>query len=214
MPTYNDALREYIVDTFAAEDKTLRWVRQRTLEYGLPAIHINPEEGRFLQLLIHASGAEKAVEVGTLGGYSGIWIARALPAHGKLITMEKKPDHATLAREHFANSDEADRVEVRVGEAHQLLRKLAGDGPFDFMFVDAEKTGYEAYFEWGLANVRVGGILAFHNAFRGGRVLDLPKDDAGTQAIHTFNQRVANEPRVAGTIFPAGDGTVIAIKIA
>ncbi len=214
MATYDEGLREYIVETFAAEDETLRWVRERTQEHGLPAIYINPEEGRFLQLLIHICGAEKAVEVGTLGGYSGIWIARALPAHGKLITLEKRPDHAAVARDHFANSDVADRVEVRVGDAHHLLRNLADDGPYDFMFVDAEKAGYEAYFDWGLANVRVGGILAFHNAFRGGKVIDPPEDDAGTHAIHAFNQRVAVEPRITGTIYPAGDGTVIAVKVA
>ncbi len=213
MPTYNKALRDYIVELFAEEDELLRHVRKRTEAEGLPSIYIGPEEGRFLQLLIRASGAKKAVEVGTLAGYSAIWIARALPADGQLITLEKKPGYANLAREHLTNSDVADRVEVRVGDAHQLLRKLADEGPFDFMFVDAEKAGYEAYFEWGLDNLRVGGIVAFHNAFRGGAVVDPPAGDAGTQAIRAFNQRLAEDPRVASSIYPAGDGTLFAVKV-
>ncbi|MGH2544168.1 MAG: O-methyltransferase, partial [Ardenticatenaceae bacterium] len=121
MTIYNDAISQYITDLFAVEDAALRRIREETEHKGLPAIHIKPEEGRFLQCLARAGGAMKALEIGTLGGYSGTWIARGLAPGGRLITLEKEPRHAAVAQEHFDVAGVADRVEVLVGDAHELL---------------------------------------------------------------------------------------------
>lgn len=213
MTTYNDELSQYICDTFAHEDDILRRVRRQTKERGLPEIFIQPEEGRFLQILARANGATKALEIGTLGGYSGIWILRGLGNDGRLITLEKRPAHAEVAREHFALAGLDDRVDLRVGNAHQLLETLHDEAPFGFVFIDAEKEGYDAYFNWALEHMPAGGVIAAHNAFGfGGNVIS-PGDDEGARKIRAFNSLVAQDPRVISTIFPAGDGMIIATKI-
>lgn len=213
MTIYNDAISQYINDLFVPEDEALQRIYRETPRKGLPAISVKPEEGRFLQFLARASGAEKALEIGTLGGYSGAWIARGLPPGGKLITLEKELYHAEVAREHFRATGVGDRVEVRVGDAHQLLRALAAEGPFGFIFIDAEKSGYDAYFDWALEHTPVGGVIAAHNAFRKGSVAGLAEDDEWSEFTRRFNRRVARESRVISTIFPAGDGTLVAVKV-
>lgn len=213
MATYNDQLQEYIFDLFVKQDEALTFAWEDTHQKGLPAISVKPDEGRFLQLLVRICGAAKAVEIGTLGGYSGIWIARGLPPGGKLITLEKEPYHAQIAREHFKRAGVADQIEIRVGDAHKLLGEISGEGPVDFVFIDAEKPGYETYFDWAIEHVRTGGVIAAHNAFRSGRVLEADSTDESTQAIKSFNRRIAAEPHVMSTIYPAGDGTLIAVKV-
>ncbi len=212
MPTYDDRLSQYITDTFAHEDDALAAIRKQIPERGLPAIMIRPEEAAFLQFLVAAAGARLVVEIGTLGGYSGSWMARALPADGRLITLEVEPKHADVAREHFALAGVADKVDIRLGDAHQVLRSLSDEGPFDFVFIDAEKEGYLDYLDWALDNLRAGGVLAAHNAFRGGRLLDDEDQDDRVTVIRRFNQRLADDPDVLATIFPAGDGTTLAVK--
>ncbi len=217
MTIYNDTLSKYITDLFAKQDEAQRRALEDSPRRGLPAISIKPEEGRFLQMLVRMCGAAKAVEIGTLGGHSGIWIARGLAPGGKLVTLERERAHAEVAREHFAAAGVADRVDIRLGDAHATLQNLAPEGPFDFVFIDAEKSGYPFYFDWALAHVRVGGVIAAHNAFRYGDVVgrDVPPERLhDTDIMREFNRRVAAEPRVISTIYPAGDGTVVAVKIA
>jgi caffeoyl-CoA O-methyltransferase len=212
MAVYTDELSQYVGSVFVRQDETLAQVREMIPQKGLPAIYIQPEEGRFLPILVRAINAERAIEIGSLGGYSGIWIARGLSPGGKLITLEKDPYHAQVAREHFIQAGLADRVEVRQGDAHQLLRTLAAEGPFDFVFIDAEKPGYADYLEWAIPNTRVGGVIAAHNAFQQGEVAHHnPKDNA--VLMDTFNRQAAADPRLLSTIFPAGDGTLIAVKV-
>jgi predicted O-methyltransferase YrrM len=213
MPIYNDQLSDYITQNFAQPDAALQQILVNIPARGLPTIAIKPEEGRFLQFLVRANGSRRALEIGTLGGYSGSWIARGLPADGKLITLELEPHHAEVAREHFALSGVAGRVEVRVGNAHDLLPGLAAEGPFDFCFIDAEKTGYDAYLDWALANVRPGGIIAAHNAFRGGALLDQSANAPDVDFMRHFNLRFAAEPRLLSIIFPAGDGTLAGVVL-
>jgi predicted O-methyltransferase YrrM len=211
MPVYNDALSGYITNTFASPDPVLEQVRQAIPARGLPAITIQPEEGRFLQFLVCANNARRVVEIGTLGGYSGIWIARGLPAGGRLITLEREARHAEVAREHFALAGVGDRIDLRVGDARQLLPELASDGPYDFCFIDADKESYPLYLDWALANIRPGGVVAAHNAFRQGSLVDSSDDSPETRTMRQFNQRFASEPRLLATIFPAGDGTLIGV---
>jgi caffeoyl-CoA O-methyltransferase len=155
----------------------------------------------------------KAVEIGTLGGYSGTWIARGLAPGGKLITLEKEPYRAEVARQHFDAAGVADRVEVRVGDAHQSLEALAAERPFDFVFIDAEKPGYQAYFDWALTNVRIGGVIAAHNALRGGSVAGAGEPDEHTATMDAFNRYVGSRTEVISTIYPGGDGTLVAVKV-
>lgn len=213
MTTYNDELSQYITDLFTSQDDNLSQIRENIPKKGLPAISIRPEEGKFLQFLISAMGAKKVVEIGTLGGYSGVWLARGLPPGGKLITLEKDPKHAKVAQEHFDLTGVSDIVEIRVGDAHQILRDLTLEGPFDFVFVDADKSGYSTYLKWALENLRVGGVIAAHNAFGGGSVIDSRAQDTATNDIRDFNRQIAEEPRLVCTIFPAGDGTALGVKI-
>jgi caffeoyl-CoA O-methyltransferase len=211
MTIYNDTLSRYITDLFAPHDPVLQHVFEAIPRRGLPAITIKPEEGRFLQFLVRACGAHTAVEIGTLGGYSGIWLARGLPANGRLITLEREQHHAQVAIEHFALAGLTERVEVRLGDAHALLPGLAAEGPFDFCFIDAEKTGYGAYLDWALTHLRRGGLIAAHNAFRNGAVVDEASHDADADHMRAFNRRFASEPRLLSTLFPAGDGMLIGV---
>ena len=213
MTIYNDQISEYINQLFIFEDGALQRAREDSPKKGLPTIQIKAEEGSFIQFLVRACAVKKAVEIGTLGGYSGIWIARGLALGGKLITLEKEPFHAQVAKEHFEAAGVSDRVEVRVGDAHQLLLTLAAEGPFDFVFIDAEKTGYNRYLDWALDNTRLGGVIAVHNAFRKGSVAGLQEADLYTSIMQEFNRRFAAETHLLSTIFPAGDGTLVGVKV-
>lgn len=214
MTTYRDSLSAYVSRVFAKEDPILKRVRQEIPRKGLPAINISPEEGCFLQFLVRACGARRALEFGSLGGYSGIWITRGLVEGGKLITLEVDPHHAQVARDHFAAAGVSQQVEVRLGEAHELLAGLGAEEPFDFVFIDADKVGYPDYFEWALENTSLGAIIAAHNAFRGGRIVSTEATDESTRVIRALNQRVADDPRLISSIYPGGDGTLVALKVA
>jgi caffeoyl-CoA O-methyltransferase len=212
MTVYSPAIRDYIAGLFASEDEILRRIRLETVEAGLPDIAIEPESGRFLQLLAAACRARRAVEIGALGGYSGVWILRGMEPGGRLITLEQEPRHAEVARRHFALAGLAEQVDLRLGNAHHLLPGLASEGPFDFVFIDAEKAGYLDYYEWAVANLRPGGILTAHNTLWGGSVVG-DYDGPAIADIRRFNRHAAADPRVLSTIYPAGDGTLAAVKI-
>ena len=214
MTYYDDKASDYITKVFVPQDKILEQVLEDIPKKGLPAIAIRAEEGRYLQFLTRSCGAKKAIEIGTLGSYSGTWIARGLVDGGKLITLEKESKHADVARENFAKAGVADRVEIKVGDAHDTLKTLTKDAPFDFIFIDAEKTGYKNYFDWAVQNVRVNGIIAAHNALRRGTIVDPSNNETDTVATRAFNEYVAKHPRVISTIFPGGDGMLVAVKVA
>jgi caffeoyl-CoA O-methyltransferase len=211
MPTYNTALETYVRKTFAVEDEILKYIREQTPLKGLPAISVKPEEGRFLQFLVAASGARAALEVGTLGGYSGTWIARGLPPDGHLITLEREAHHAAVAEEHFRLAGLAQRTKVLVGDAHESLRSLDAEGPFDFVFIDAEKDGYPAYLEWALAHTKPGSVIAAHNVFRHGAIVDANDQSPTTKIMREFNRRLAENPQLISHVFPAGDGLAVAV---
>ncbi len=211
MPIYNKELESYIRRMFSAEDQILSQIRDATSARGLPAVSVRPEEGRLLQFLAATSNAQLALEIGTLGGYSSVWIARGLASHGRLITVEKNPQHADVARDHLRLAGVSALVDIRIGDAHNLLPTLSDEGPFDMIFIDAEKEGYPDYLEWSLANLRPGGVLAAHNVFHYGAIVDSKNKDPSIEAVRMFNHRLATEPRLISTIFPAGDGMAIAV---
>lgn len=213
MTTYNYNLSQYNASLFAAEDDVLKFVWANTPKKGLPPISVRPEEGRFLQILARMCGARLALEIGTLGGYSAIWIARGLLPGGRLITLEKDAHHAEIARQHLKAAGLENSVEVQAGEAVVLLPGLVDSGPFDFIFLDADKSIYSECYDWAIHNLRIGGVFTAHNAFRGGAVLHTDSNDAATRHIQAFNLHVAGDRRVMSTIYPAGDGTLVALKI-
>jgi caffeoyl-CoA O-methyltransferase len=212
MPTYDDALESYLREHFAVEDDVLATIRENIAARGLPQISINPEDGRFLEFIVAASGVRLALEIGTLGGYSGTWIARGLPDDGRLITIEVDPEHASVADNNFRLAGLAERVDIRMGNAQQMLPELSTEGPFDFVFIDAEKEGYPVYLDWALENLEPGGIVAGHNAFGHGAIVDAADTSARTEALRAFNRRLAEDPRMVSLIFPAGDGIAVAVR--
>jgi predicted O-methyltransferase YrrM len=209
----HDGTSDYLAALFAPEDATLLALREEADRSGLPPISISPDEGRLLQVLLRAVGARRILEVGTLGGYSAIWMARALPPDGRLLTLEIEPKHAEFARRHIARAGVADRVEVRVGRALDLLPALDGE-QFDAVFLDADKEPLPTYFDWALRLLRPGGVLIADNALWGGRVLDDRVDDDATRAVREFNRRLATDPRVTGIVVPTHDGVGIGIVVA
>lgn len=206
----SDAADEYLCGLFAREDDTLLALREEADRTGLPPIAISPDAGRLLQVLLRAVDARRVLEVGTLGGYSAIWMARALPPDGRLLTLEAEPAHAAFARRWLARAGVADRVEVREGRALELLPALDGER-FDVVFLDADKEPLPTYFEWALRLLRPGGLVIADNALWGGRVLDSSETDAKTQGVREFNRRLASDPRVTGIVVPTHDGVAIGV---
>ncbi|HEU5109285.1 MAG TPA: O-methyltransferase, partial [Micromonosporaceae bacterium] len=168
---------------------------------GLPEIQVAPNQGKLLQLMAQIRGARRILEIGTLGGYSTIWLARALPHDGRLVTMEYDRRHAEVARANIARAGLADRVEVRVGAALDLLPALARERPepFDLTFIDADKQSNTEYFRWALRLSRVGSVIIVDNVVRGGRVTDPNSDDPSVVGTRRLFDALAAEPRVTAT---------------
>ena len=206
----SDRVDEYIASLFARDDDVLAALREAADREGLPPISISAVTGRLLQILLCAVRAERVLEVGTLGGYSAIWMARALPAAGRLITIEVDDRHAEFARRYFVRAGLDDRIEVRIGRAMDILPAFDGER-FDAIFLDADKEPLPTYFEWALRLLRPGGLLMADNALWGGRVLDPDTADEGTRGVLEFNRRMASDPRVTATIVPVGDGLAVAV---
>ena len=205
-----DRFDSYVGALFAPEDPVLMALREDADREGLPPIAISPDTGRLLQVLLRAIGARRVLEVGTLGGYSAVWMARALPPDGRLLTLERDAAHAAFARRHLAAAGVGDRVEVREGHALQLLPALDGE-QFDLVFLDADKEPLPTYLDWALRLIRPGGAIVADNALRGGRVLDDRAMDAATVAVREFNRRLATDPRLTSIVVPTHDGVAIGI---
>lgn len=188
---------------FAPDDDALRAALDAGRDASMPAIQISPLQGRLLQVLAAACGARKILEMGALAGYSGIWLARALPPDGRLISLEVSEKHAAVARASLARAGLGDRAEVRVGPATETLPALAAEAPFDLIFIDADKPGYPAYLDWALKLSRPGSIIIADNCIRGGRPLRATaNDDASTQALGEYDRRVASDPRLRSVALP------------
>ena len=192
----------YAVDLLVGADDALDAALKASDEGGLPAIQVAPTEGKLLQLLARAIGAHSILEIGTLGGYSTIFLARGLSEGGRLLSLELVPKHAEVARENVARAGLADVVEIVVGPAMESLERLAseGAGPFDLVFIDADKTGYPDYLTASLPLSRPGTVIVADNVVRDGEVADEGSTDANVQAVRRFNQMVADNPRVDGTV--------------
>ncbi len=209
----HDELDGYVRSLFAREDDCLRAIRAWAADASLPTIQLPPATARAVQILLRAIGARRVLEIGTLAGYSAVWIARALPADGQLVTLETDPDRAAVARRSVEDAGLADRVEVRVGDALDLMAALDPDPPFDAVFLDADKERYCDYLEQAARLVRQNGLLMADNALWRGEVLD-PEGFGGLAAdIHRFNELVAADERFEATILPVGDGLMVAVRV-
>ncbi len=197
------AVDHYITDLFVPADPALDAALLATADAGMPLINVAPNQGKLLHILALSIGARSILEIGTLGGYSTIWLARALPAGGRLISLEADPKHAEVARANIARANLADIVEVRLGRALETLSQLAAEGlgPFDLVFIDADKLNTTAYFEWALKLTRRGSLIIADNVVRNGAVIDAASNDTSVQGVRRFNAALAAEPRVAATAF-------------
>lgn len=207
----NEAEQRTFIDTklnemFAPEDDALTATVESARANDMPAIQISPLQGRLLQILAAACGAKKILEIGALAGYSGIWLARALPKDGRLISLEISEKHATVWRASIERAGLADRAEIRVGPGEQLLPALTSDAPFDLIFIDADKPGYPTYLDWALRLARPGSLIVADNCIRGGVPLRGDSTDPGNVAILEYDRRVASDPRLLSIAFPIDEG--------
>ena len=206
-----DHLSEYIVTLFAPEDEPLGALREEADRTGMPPASISADAGRFLQVLLRAVGARRVLEVGTLGGYSAIWMARALPAGAALVTIERDDRFAAFAERYVERAGLASVVSVRRGRALDVLPSLDGE-LFDFAFLDGDRLLLPMYFDWALRLVRPGGLIVAHNALLGGRVVSVGSSaDDELRAVREFNLRMAGDPRLTSILVPAYDGMVVAV---
>jgi predicted O-methyltransferase YrrM len=205
----NEELYNYIVDTFAPEDDILKNVVSETEKKKFPLIQVSPENGKFLNLMIKMIGAKNVLEIGTLTGYSTIWMARALPVEGKVITLEISKEHAEAARNNFKKAGLENKIELILGSAMESLDKLKNE-KFDFAFIDADKTGYPAYFDKVIGMMNKGGIIAADNTLRDGNIVK-PNPDEGTKAIQVYNNKTANDSRLESLLVPISDGLTVSL---
>jgi predicted O-methyltransferase YrrM len=212
---------DYITRLFIQSDPIMQDTLAASEAAGLPSISVAPNEGRLLMLLAQLCGARNILEIGTLGGYSTIWLARGMVSEGSLITLEANPKHAEIARLNIARAGFTDRVEVRVGPARDTLSQLASEGrrPFDLIFIDADKESYPEYLAWSIKLSRPGTLIIADNVIRDGKILDPTDTDPRVQGARRFNQLLAEEPRVKATVIQTvggkgHDGMAIAIVTA
>lgn len=204
----------YVHELLKPEDAVLSEIRARSAKEGLPVISVGPFDGRHLEVLALAAGARRVVEIGTLGGYSGVCLARALPKDGFLHTFELDPHHAEVAQESFRRAGVADRVRIHVGPALVRLADIESSGPFDFVFIDADKASYPAYLEWSARNLRVGGVVVADNVFRRA-AFPVENDIPGaSEGIRAFNETLVSSGRFRATMLPLEDGFAVGVKVA
>jgi caffeoyl-CoA O-methyltransferase len=197
-----ESVDHYISDLLAQEDDALIAATNSLREAGMPAISVSPNQGKFLQLLARLCNAKNILELGTLAGYSTIWMARALPRDGKLITLESEPIHAAVAQKNIERAKLASQVEIRTGKAIEVLPKLVeeGAGPFDMIFIDADKPPYTEYFQWALRLSRPGTLIVADNVIRDGKVLDEKNAEPAVQGARRFNAMLGANTAVTATI--------------
>ncbi len=195
------AVDKYITDLLHPPDPVLEAALKAAAAAGLPSIQVSPSQGMLLHLLARACNARKILEIGTLGGYSTIWLARALPPGGRLITLEANPKHAEISRSNFAQAGLSSVIELRLGPALESLPKLAaeGCGPFDLIFIDANKSSMSEYLDWSLKLAHPGSVIIADNVIRDGGVLDANSTDVDIQGVRRFNERLSAEKRVSAT---------------
>jgi caffeoyl-CoA O-methyltransferase len=202
---------EQYVESLFAEDEQLERVKTGIQAKGMPEISIAAGYGRLLTLLVKMTGAKKVLEIGALGGYSGICLARGLAEEGKLVSLELKQEYADVAYAHLQQAGLGDKVEYRVGEALDSLEVLGREKrKFDLFFIDADKGNYPNYLEWAIKLANPGAIILGDNALMHGKTMDAQEKGNAVTKMRQFNERMAQDPRLEGVLLPAYDGLAIA----
>lgn len=195
------AVDAYLTDKLVGDNPALDAALKDSTAAGLPPINVSPTQGKLLMLLAQSIGATRILEIGTLGGYSAIWLARALPEGGRLVTLEADPAYAELARVNLARAGVANKVEVRIGRAQDTLPKMIaeGAGPFDLTFIDADKPSTPEYFQWAVELSRAGSLIIVDNVVREGDVIEARSDSPHIKGLRRFFDLAATDPRITGT---------------
>ena len=210
-----DELRDYIRRSSLREPEILAALRQETVSHPMGTMQITPEQGQFMALLVHMLNAKDVVEVGVFTGYSSTVVAMALPTDGKLIACDLNEEYTRMARRYWQQAGVDNKIELRLGPAVRTLDDMIADGgtgTYDFAFIDADKSNYDAYYERLLTLLRPGGVIAIDNVLWHGRVIDESVQDEDTNAIRRLNAKIANDNRVLMTMLPIGDGLTLAMK--
>ncbi|MFK0291817.1 O-methyltransferase [Streptomyces sp. NPDC090442] len=214
--TVDEAMQDYVASISLREPDVLRDLRKKTSELPLALMQISPEQGQFLALLVKATGARRALEIGVFTGYSLLSTAMALPAGGRVVGLDISEEWTSIAREFAGRAGVAEKIELRVGDARQslaaLLRENGSAGSFDFVFIDADKENYAAYYEAALELLRPGGLIVVDNVLWHGAVLDDAQQDSETTALRAFNAKVRDDKRVVLSVVPFADGLTFALK--
>jgi caffeoyl-CoA O-methyltransferase len=210
----DEKLSGYVTRVYAPEDAVLAEIRARSAAAGLPDIQVAALDALHLEVLARAAGARRAVEVGTLGGYSGVALLRGMAPDGELDTIELSERHAEVARESFRRAGVAARARIHVGAAADILPQVARRGPFDLVFIDADKEGYPAYLDWAATNLRPGGVVLLDNAFLFGSLADAPTGDRGDQirAMQSVHETLARSGKFRATVLPTGEGLAFGVR--
>jgi predicted O-methyltransferase YrrM len=211
---------QYFTDALIAPGNGFDTALEANRKADLPSIDVTPLQGKFLELLVRATGARRVLEIGTLGGYSTLWLARALPPEGHVVTLELEPHRAEVAKKNLEAAGLADRVELRIGAAAETLSSLAKEhtAPFDFIFIDADKSGYPEYLQWSMKLSRPGTLIVADNVVRDGKVIAPESPDPNIQGVRRFTEHAAAEPRLSTTMLQTVgskgyDGFAIAIVL-
>lgn len=213
-------LIEYFESTFLLQDPNLpglNEIRNRSDQLGLRPIHVAASDGLHLEILTRSMGARKIVEIGTLAGYSGSCLLKGAGPQAKLWTFEYHPHHADAAWESFKKQGVAQQVDIRVGAALDHLPTIESEGPFDLVFIDADKVNYPKYFDWAVQNLRVGGSILADNTFAWGMITDTSfdsqEDEEAVLALRKYNEKAATDLRVRSTLLPTGEGLTLSVKV-
>jgi caffeoyl-CoA O-methyltransferase len=211
----SDALYSYLLDNSLRETDLMRRLREETASLPGAGMQIGPEQGQFMALLVELMGAKRCLEIGTYTGYSALAVAQALPPDGRLLACDVNEQTTAVAKRYWAESGVAERIELRLAPALETLDSLIAEGAentYDFVFIDADKTNYDAYYERSLTLLRPGGLIAVDNVLWGGAVTDSTYTDDSTEAIRALNAKVKSDQRVSCSLLPIGDGLLLALK--
>lgn len=212
---YTSVLQEYVVANAVKETDVLRRLREETARHPMSIMQISPDQGQFMGVLVRSLGVRLAIEVGVFTGYSSIAIASNLPDDGELVACDVSEEYTAVARRYWKEAGVDGRIDLRIAPAADTLRNLLeerGPGTFDFVFIDADKTGYDAYYELSMALVRTGGVILFDNLFMSGGVADPANKEDNVRAIRALTRKLADDPRVDFAILPIADGVGMARK--
>lgn len=211
----NDTLHAYLVGVAVHESDAMRGLRDATASMSNAAMQIGPEQGAFMAWLVATLGVKRAIEVGTFTGYSALAVARALPDDGRLVCCDVSAEYPKVGRPFWEQDGVASKIDLRIAPAADSLQALiddGGEGSFDFAFIDADKGGYDTYYERCLTLLRAGGVIAIDNVLWGGSVADPSDDKESTVALRAINEKVFSDARVTACMVPVGDGITLATK--